>query len=139
MKKKNRDYCDEHWIRQHRDGRPPWCDTCGREDDTNKVLTEPHSQWTGAMGYRYLPDDRVIVAEPLIFGGVRIHIGPSDCGGSDRSWDFTHELLGNAIRALATWDGEGEPEGWYRDNQTKRRRAHGDPNDEYEDGAYREA
>lgn len=132
---KNRQYCDEHRPVQHRDGRKPWCDTCGREDDTNKVLTDYHPSYGPNAAYRYLPDDRVIVAEPLFAGAMRIHVGPSDCFGSDASWDYQADMIGAAIAALASWDGNGEPEGWFRDNKTKRKRVHGDPAKEYEDGS----
>jgi len=36
-----------------------------------------------------------------------------------------------ALVALAAWDGEGEPEGWYRHPATGRRRPGGDPAQEF--------
>ena len=37
----------------------------------------------------------------------------------------------NARRALAAWDGAGEPNGWFRQPGTGRRRPDGDPTREY--------
>lgn len=35
------------------------------------------------------------------------------------------------MRGLNEWNGEGEPEGWYRHRKTGRRRPGGDPEKEY--------
>jgi hypothetical protein len=37
----------------------------------------------------------------------------------------------SAVRGLNEWNGEGEPEGWYRHRKTGRRRPGGDPDKEY--------
>lgn len=37
----------------------------------------------------------------------------------------------DAVRVLEEWDGTGEPQGWYRNVETGRRRPGGDPAQEY--------
>ena len=67
----------------------------------------------------------------LLMGTGRI------CIGSITSWDsgydeaFCYDTVGEAIIALLNWNGEGEPDGWFRNPSTGRRRPDGNKSQEY--------
>ena len=68
---------------------------------------------------------------PLITGTGRIVIG------SLRNWStgydeaFCYDTVGEAVIALLQWNGVGEPDGWFRNPGTGRRRPDGDKAKEY--------
>jgi hypothetical protein len=78
---------------------------------------------------RVLPDGRIVCLLPLFFGALRLGIGPRDSQQFDDVWDYLGDEPGIDCGWLAAigWDGEGEPEGWYRHHRTGRRRPGGDP------------
>lgn len=77
---------------------------------------------------RLLPDGRAVYLMPHSFGGLRLNIGkPGERVFTDE-WHFQGAQWLEAWRAALGWDGEGEPEGWYRHPATGRRRENGDPN-----------
>ncbi len=80
---------------------------------------------------RGLGDGRCVWLVPLFAAGLRLGIGPKGDDCFDATWDYPFELADAAWRAAIGWDGEGEPEGWYRCNQTGRRRPGGDAAQEY--------
>jgi hypothetical protein len=44
---------------------------------------------------------------------------------------WCYRTYADALRALAAWNGNGEPQGWHRHPDTGRRRTEGDPAPEY--------
>lgn len=65
------------------------------------------ASFRGVYG-RLLDDGRVIVVYRMIFND-RLCIGPAHDGVYDRAWCYPQD--GSAVRAAATWDGEGVPPG----------------------------
>ena len=67
--------------------------------------------------------------KPLMFHWTMIigEIG-DQCSYADR---FCYADRNAAIRAIFTWNGEGQPTGWHRHPLTGRRRPDGDPAREY--------
>lgn len=76
---------------------------------------------------------RVICLCPLMFGAAKITRAERppwrqhpdlehefSVVGYDEEWMYP--AIANAISAYATWDGAGEPEGWYRHKPSDRRR-----------------
>lgn len=85
-----------------------------------------------ARGHDYLwveplGDGRAISLLPWGAGGVQLSIGRLGSGFHDDTWVYTGELAPRAWRAALTWNGSGEPEGWYRHPASGRRRQGGDP------------
>lgn len=74
---------------------------------------------------RILEDGRVIDVLPLLFGAGRLGIIPVGCTEFDDVWDYSS--VDAAVVAAFDWDGQGEPEGWYRHPLSGRRRPNGDP------------
>jgi hypothetical protein len=72
-----------------------------------------------------LDDGRGVFLLPLFHGGARLGIGDFDSAELDDVWDYRAEDIEAAWRAALGWDGEGEPEGWYRHPHTGRRRPDG--------------
>lgn len=62
--------------------------------------------------------------------GLQLSVGPGD-GFFDDTWIYDIEQLAEGWRAALGWDGQGEPEGWYRHPQSGRRRPDGDPAREF--------
>jgi hypothetical protein len=89
----------------------------------------------GFLYVRPLPDGRVIYLAPLLTGTV---LGIS-ANGTDRfytdRWDYPRDPdlcePDSDWRAVLGWDGNGEPEGWYRHVPSGRRRPGGDPAKEH--------
>jgi hypothetical protein len=62
--------------------------------------------------------------------GLQLAVGMGDGYFSD-SWIYDVEQRQAGWRAALGWDGQGEPEGWYRHPQSGRRRPEGDPSREF--------
>jgi hypothetical protein len=79
---------------------------------------------------RTLPDGRVlhIVTQPFNW-----KLGVSQPENVHTFYDDTWEYTdgGAAFDAFMIWDGDGEPEGWYRHPMSGRRRPDGDPAKEF--------
>ena len=71
---------------------------------------------------------RYVAVDPLTFGEARLGVGTIR-GAYDDVWYYSS--ITAALNAWAAWDGEGEPDGWYRHPPTGRRRPGGDPTAEY--------
>ena len=69
--------------------------------------------------------------ERMTFGNHRIVIGYvfNWEAGYERAFWYSNEEA--AVAALKSWSGEGEPNGWYRDPMTGRRRPDSDEAREY--------
>jgi hypothetical protein len=78
--------------------------------------------------YRVFPSGKVCAIMPLNGGTDMIAVGIHGYGHADA---FYYRAGGNAAAALDAWDGEGEPQGWWRNPRTGRRRTDGDPAREY--------
>lgn len=63
-------------------------------------------------------------------GGVQLSVGTGN-GFFDDTWIYDVEQADAGWRAALGWDGQGEPEGWYRHPQSGRRRPDGDPAKEF--------
>jgi hypothetical protein len=50
--------------------------------------------------------------------------------GYDKRWCYDADVT-NVEKALAAWNGNGDPEGWHRDPNTGRRRPNGDATKQY--------
>lgn len=77
-----------------------------------------------------LLDGRAISLLPWGVGGVQLSIGRLGSGFHADTWCYTGELAPAAWRAALSWDGSGEPDGWYRHPASGRRREGGDPRKE---------
>ncbi len=85
------------------------------------------------LWHRVLPDGRGLCLMPMIHGGVRLGIGRGVVEFDD-VWCYPKDQAGcldAGWRAALGWNGEGEPEGWYRHPQSGRRRPGGDPAKEF--------
>lgn len=79
---------------------------------------------------RVLADGRMLHLLPWRVGGVQVSVGLGDGYYTD-TWIFDCEQAEAGWRAALGWDGQGEPDGWYRHPQSGRRRPDGDPAREY--------
>jgi hypothetical protein len=80
------------------------------------------------LARRRLPDGRVLYVEAQLFNQARLGISSPESDAAhvfDDVWDYQERSA--ALVAIGTWDGEGEPAGWYRHMRTGRRRPGGDP------------
>ncbi|MGF4258362.1 hypothetical protein ACQF6C_27240, partial [Klebsiella pneumoniae] len=68
---------------------------------------------------RLLPDGRIACVYALLFTDAIIVMEAGSTGRYDDRWCYDK---GAAERALAEWDGTGEPHGWHRHPDTDRRR-----------------
>lgn len=89
----------------------------------------------GAIVTLDLLDGRIADIVPLIPGTAQLAIGP---GGQDEDGGYNliyvYETPLEAFSALVLWIDsglEGEPDGWFRDPITGRRRPQGDPTQEF--------
>jgi hypothetical protein len=80
---------------------------------------------------RLIADGRMIAGYPIFGGGVRVGIGLRESCSFADVWDYPVEVVDAGWRALLGWDGDGEPEGWYRHPASGRRRPDGDPAKEH--------
>lgn len=69
---------------------------------------------------RLLADGRELSLLEMIGINTRLTIGDPEAGVYDDAWCY-HDREA-AEHALATWDGQGDPEGWYRHIGSARRR-----------------
>jgi hypothetical protein len=76
---------------------------------------------------RPLGDGRAVYLLPAYAGNLRLAIGEMGAPAFDDVWCFQAPQTDEAWRAALGWDGQGEPEGWYRHPHTGRRRPGGDP------------
>lgn len=76
---------------------------------------------------RTLADGRAVFLMAVFGGNLRLGIGEVGSPEMDDVWCYQAPQSELAWRAALGWDGEGEPEGWYRHPQTGRRRPGGDP------------
>lgn len=79
---------------------------------------------------RPLGDGRAVFLRPMLLGNLRLAIGEVGALWYDDGWCYQAAQYDEAWRAALGWDGEGEPEGWYRHPDTGRRRPDGDPSKE---------
>lgn len=78
--------------------------------------------WTSPLG-----DGRTVFLLPMLHGNLRLGIGELGAPELDDVWCYQAPHSDEAWRMALGWDGQGEPEGWYRHPQTGRRRPGGDP------------
>jgi hypothetical protein len=83
----------------------------------------------GARSCKLIPDGRYAGLMPFLFTHAIVTGRLFDLHGYDDRWCY-HDSAA-AARALADWDGTGEPTGWHRHPATGRRREAGDPLLEY--------
>ncbi len=100
----------------------------------NKVEVDEDGFAYGVGGYimlRDFPNGLRAGVCAMTFGKGRICVGQIDDWefGFDRA--YCYDNCGEAIGALCRWDGYGEPDGWFRNPDTGRRRPDGDPAREY--------
>lgn len=80
---------------------------------------------------RLLGDGRAVYLMQWSYGGVTVAIGTAGDQVFDDQWNYQFEQASAGWRAALGWDGEGEPEGWYRHPHSGRRRPDGDPAKEF--------
>jgi hypothetical protein len=78
------------------------------------------------LSVRELGDGRAVYLSELLFDGLRLGIGWLGDDGYGDVWDYQAAQTEAAWRAALGWDGQGEPEGWYRHLRSGRRRPYGD-------------
>jgi hypothetical protein len=83
---------------------------------------------------RRLGDGRVLQVLPWRCAGLQLSVGAGDGYYTD-CWIYDAEQYADQVddgwRAALGWDGQGEPDGWYRHPQSGRRRPGGDRAKEY--------
>lgn len=90
-----------------------------------------HAAGGDYLWVRVLPDGRGVYLMAMAFGNLRLAIGEHGSMYLDDGWCFQAAQTDAAWRAAIGWDGEGEPEGWYRHPESGRRRPGGDASKEY--------
>ncbi len=101
-----------------------------KADPTDEMLAgaDPERWW---FHRRTLNDGRVVYLMPMLFGNLRLAVSPD----AEAQWFDNHVYCYHdhdaAWRAALGWDGEGEPEGWYKHPPTGRRRPDGTPESEF--------
>lgn len=101
------------------------------------LTVEEKELYEGAIAVRKLNDGRVLVLYPLLWGNVRLTLGPTEDIGYDDFWEYPPKELYTALAAMVHWDGTGDPpDGWHRassggDPRGFRRRPDGDPEQEF--------
>jgi hypothetical protein len=112
-------------------------------DVSDEIIMQAHCDgWINRLGgaehlsMRELGDGRAVYLDELLFDGLRLGIGRVGADSYLDVWDYQLEQARDAWRSAIAWDGEGEPEGWYRHLRTGRRRPGGDASKErVDDGA----
>lgn len=79
---------------------------------------------------RVLANGRILHLLRWRVGGVQVSVGMGDGFYTD-TWIYDVEQSDAGWRAALGWDGRDEPEGWYRHQQSGRRRPDGDPAREF--------
>jgi hypothetical protein len=88
-------------------------------------MTAETTAWRpGTIAQRILPDGRELCIYPQLFTH-KLVVGLPGEPCYDDAWCYNTQSA--ALKAWATWDGAGEPEGWHRHPASGRRRAGGDP------------
>lgn len=82
------------------------------------------------LSLRELGAGRAVYLRELLFDGLQVGIGRIGDDGLTDVWDYQKEQADEAWRAAVGWDGEGEPEGWYRHLRSGRRRPGGEASNE---------
>jgi hypothetical protein len=75
-------------------------------------VTEISTSRPGVLGDRLLEDGRELTLYPMLFGNVRLCLGWPNLGYYDQGWCF-HDRAA-ALSALLTWEGEGDPPGYFK-------------------------
>lgn len=81
------------------------------------------------VAVRRLDDRRYVGVMPFMYTHAVIWGYIADELGYEDRWCYDGPM--KALLAAATWNGQGEPEGWHRHPSTGRRRPGGDPHQEY--------
>ncbi len=105
------------------------------DEELQQAQLEGDAAWDArkpVLYQRWLCEGRVLQLIRWRASGVQLSVGAGD-GFYDDTWIYDAEqgLLDAGWRAALGWDGEGEPDGWYRHPQSGRRRPGGDPAKEY--------
>lgn len=89
---------------------------------------DPEHHWW--LHRRELHDGRVVHLQAMISGNLRVTLtlDASDCWFDKVYCYHDHDA---AWRAALGWNGEGDPEGWYRDPKSGRRRPDNTAESEY--------
>ena len=70
---------------------------------------------------RTLPDGRVLYLRPMGFGMLYLQLSPdAQAQHFNDTWCYGDDARDAAWRSAIGWDGEGEPEGWFRHPQSGR-------------------
>lgn len=105
--------------------------------DTEKLTRAQIEGWSNRLGgaehlnVRELGNGRAVYLLDQLFGNLRLGIGQLGASGLDDVWCYQGAQASEAWRAALGWDGQGEPEGWYRHPRTGRRRPGGDASRQY--------
>lgn len=78
------------------------------------------------LAVRDLGDGRAVYLDELLFDALQVGIGRVGAPGCEDIWHYLPGNLRAAWIAALGWDGQGEPEGWYRHPATGRYRPDGD-------------
>lgn len=79
------------------------------------TITDTHDPYLGAIAHRDLDDGRVLVLYPMLFGNLRLCVGPQNEGWYDKGWCYQEPQRRDALTDFATWDGVGDPPGdWHK-------------------------
>lgn len=77
---------------------------------------------------------RAVYLLPMLHGNLRLAIGDLGSFEFEDVWCYQADQSDAAWTAALGWDGEAEPEGWYRHPKTGRRRPEGDAAKEHVHG-----
>lgn len=89
-----------------------------------------HPGRAGAVFERMLEDGRTVTVYPMTYDKGRVLLSEDD--SSIYALDaWCYDSVPAAIAAVEEWDGEGEPQGWFRHPDSGRRRPDGDAEREY--------
>lgn len=106
-----------------------------RDVSTEEIREQGAAAWSrwhaGAdvLLLRDLGNGRAVTLMLMGFGNLRLALGPAH--GMTYEQTYCYHDSREAWRSAIGWDGEDDPEGWYRHHQTARRRPDGDPSLEY--------
>jgi len=85
----------------------------------------------GAILSREFPTGVCACVYSMSYGKGRICVGIVAEWAYSYDHAYCYESIAQAVEALKAWDGTGEPQGWFRNPDTGRRRPNGDPTKEY--------
>lgn len=108
--------------------------------DLELVVAQRH----GTVAYRNLhvdflwitrlPDGRALFLLPWSVNGVQLSVGMLGSLEFIGTWNYDEEHRDDGWRAVLSWDGHGEPEGWTRHRETGRVRPDGTARSEHLEG-----